>query len=42
MSVNSRGKGVVLLHAADAFALSFLRLGLVVKVELVEAVGKRQ
>lgn len=40
--MHSRGEGVVLLHTADAFTFALLSLGLVVEVELVEAVGERQ
>lgn len=40
--INSRGEGIILLHAADAFTFALLGLGLVVEVQLIEAVSKRQ
>lgn len=39
---NIRGKGIILLHAADSFTFALLGLGLVVEVELIQTVGKRQ
>lgn len=40
--MDSRGEGVVLLHTADAFTFALLSLGLVVEVELIQAVSKCQ
>lgn len=40
--MNLRGEGIILLHAADAFTFALLGLGVVVEVQLIQTVSKRQ